>query len=191
MGNFDAAAVIQAAATSNLGVVSLLVLVLAFLAWRFFQRSEDKVKLIAFAMMFLGAAGFVTAVMVAGGDAEDTASDGKPAETPAPVPTGTGAPVETVSASGTANIAGAWHDADGYSYAVVQNGNAFSYTFASGGAQIGRGTGTIAGTHMTYSFANDDGSTRGTCEADVASDARAIKGRCSDGPSAWTFIIER
>src|SRR4029078_9716084 len=107
MGNFDAAAVIQAAATSNLGVVSLLVLVLAFLAWRFFQRSDDRTKLIAFAMMFLGAAGFVTAVMVAGGDAEDTVSDGAHAETPAPVATGTGAPVETGAALGTENIAGA------------------------------------------------------------------------------------
>src|SRR6187399_284002 len=66
MGNFNAADVIQAAATSNLGVISLLVLVLAFLAWRFFQRSDDKVKLIAFAMMFLGSAGFVASVMVAG-----------------------------------------------------------------------------------------------------------------------------
>ena len=189
MGNFDAAAVIQAAATSQLGVISLLVLVLAFLAWRFFQRSDDRTKLIAFAMMFLGAAGFVTAVMMAGG--EDEGSGSEPARTPASVPPETPTPVATAPLSGTANIAGAWHDADGYSYAVVQNGNAFSYTFAYGGTQIGRGAGTIAGTHLTYSFENDDESSRGTCEADVASDARAIKGSCSDGPSTWAFIIER
>ena len=186
MGNFDAAAVIRAAATSNLGVVSLLVLVLAFLAWRFFQRSDDRTKLIAFAMMFLGAVGFVTAVMMAGGD-----PDPAPDRQASPDQPSTQAPVQTAPASATANIAGAWHDADGYSYAVVQHGDAFSYTFANAGAQVGRGAGTIAGNHMTYSFANDDGSTRGTCEADVAADARAIKGSCSDGPSTWTFIIER
>ena len=46
MGKFDAAEVIKAAATSNLGVISLIVLVLAFLAWRFFQQSSDRVKLV-------------------------------------------------------------------------------------------------------------------------------------------------
>jgi len=191
MGNFDAAAVIQAAATSNLGVVSLLVLVLAFLAWRFFQRSEDRVKLIAFAMMFLGAAGCVAAVMMAGGEAESQAPDTKSTETPAPVSTDTSAPVETGSAPGEVNIAGAWHDTEGYTYDVAQDGAAFSYRFFLGGAEIGRGAGTIAGSRMTYSFEANDRSAAGTCEADVAADARTIRGTCRDGADRWPFTIER
>ena len=55
MQNLDVPKIIEAAATSNLGVLSLLVLVLAFLAWRFVQTSGDKVKLAAFGMMFVGA----------------------------------------------------------------------------------------------------------------------------------------
>ncbi|HEU4650346.1 MAG TPA: hypothetical protein VFS49_02925, partial [Croceibacterium sp.] len=128
MGNFDAAAVIQAAATSNLGVISLIVLVLAFLAWRFFQRSDDKVKLIAFAMMFLGAAGFVAAVMLAGGDAKRDSAPAEPAKAAATPLAESGS-----IADGVADIAGAWHDSDGYIYAVRQDGATFSYTFAMGG----------------------------------------------------------
>lgn len=195
MGNFDAAAVIQAAATSNLGVISLLVLVLAFLAWRFFQRSEDRIKLIAFAMMFLGAAGFVAAVMLAGGDAQQTTASAETAKAPAPeqgsadspVPTGSGA----TAATGVVDIAGAWHDSDGYSYDVRQDGGTFSYTFARGGATIGRGAGTMTGSRLTYSFVNDDHSSEGTCDGEVTPDRRMIRGTCRDGPDSWPFAIER
>jgi len=187
MGDFDAAGVIKAAATSNLGVVSLIVLVLAFLAWRFFQRSADRVKLIAFAMMFLGAAGFVAAVMLAGGDGD--APILTPVQTPAAA-----SPVERASPSATAetpNIAGAWHDDEGYRYTFIQDGSTFSYAMLRDGTQVGRGVGTIAGTHLRYRYVDDGSGNEGTCEADVAADAKAIKGSCTDGTTTWAFVIAR
>jgi hypothetical protein len=195
MGNFDAAAVIQAAATSNLGVISLLALVLAFLAWRFFQRSSDRIKLVAFAMMFLGAAGFVAAVMLAGGDAKQApaASETATAHAPEPASTDTAASTATdgAAATGAVNIAGVWRDSDGYGYDVRQEGSTFSYTFTHGGAVIGRGAGTLTGTRLTYSFVNDDHSSEGTCDGEVAPDGRMIRGTCRDGPDSWPFAIER
>lgn len=191
MENFDAADVIRAAATSNLGVVSLIVLVLAFLAWRFFQRSEDKVKLIAFAMMFLGAAGFVTAVMLAGsGTGEDAAT---PSETTAPDPVlaETPAPSPPADAGGVPNIGGAWHDADGYRYVFVQDGAVFTYQMFTGERRVGSGAGTISGSQLAYRFADEANGGEGSCEATLAADGRTIGGKCRDGSAEWTFTIQR
>jgi len=191
MGNFDAAAVIKAAATSNLGVVSLLALVLAFLAWRFFQRSEDRIKLIAFAMMFLGAAGFVAAVMLVGGEGATPAPSQSPASSSAepPAPSASGTP--SGSTGEAPNIAGAWHDDEGYRYTFIQDGGTFSYTMLRDGNQVGRGVGTIAGTHLRYRYVDDGSGNEGTCEADVAADTKAIKGSCTDGSTTWAFVIAR
>jgi hypothetical protein len=193
MGNFDAASVIQAAATSNLGVVSLIVLVLAFLAWRFFQRSDDRVKLIAFAMMFLGAAGFVAAAMLAGGDAEDEASESVPlqvsasprAEAPASADTG------SVEAGSVPDIAGEWRDPEGYRFVFTQDGNAFTYRTYLGDEQVGGGAGTLAGRRLSYRFTDEADRNEGTCEAELADDARRISGSCGDGSAEWDFSIRR
>lgn len=193
MQNFDAADVIRAAATSNLGVVSLIVLVLAFLAWRFFQRSEDKVKLIAFAMMFLGAAGFVTAVMLAGsGTSEGAATPTLPeAAAPGPAFSQAPAPSPQADAGGVPNIGGAWHDADGYRYAFVQDGAVFTYQMFMGEQRIGSGAGTISGSQLSYRFADEANGAEGSCEATLAADGRTIGGKCRDGSAEWTFTIQR
>ena len=191
MGNFNAADVIQAAATSNLGVISLLVLVLAFLAWRFFQRSDDKVKLIAFAMMFLGTAGFVAAVMMAGGEAGNqpgpeasptTAASPAPAEAPR---------ADAGNAGAVPNIAGEWRDSDGYSFTISQDGKTFAYNAFLNGRQVGTGAGTMTGTRLTYHFTDTANGNEGDCEADVAADAKTIRGTCGDGSTRWNFAIER
>lgn len=190
MGKFDAADVIKAAATSNLGVISLIVLVLAFLAWRFFQQSSDKVKLMAFAMMFLGAAGFVAAVMVAGGDAPK--AEAEPAAPPTTAAASGEPDVQPVSESvgGVPDISGAWHDSDGYSYAFHQDGDAFTYKVSLKGETAGRGAGTVSGNRLTYRYAQIDGG-QGTCKGEVSASGKTISGKCRDGDAEWSFVIER
>lgn len=191
MGNFNAANVIKAAATSDLGVISLIVLVLAFLAWRFFQRSSDRVKLIAFATMFLGAAGFVAAVMLAGGDAPtaDAQASATPPST-APTTAAPGHEVSSHSPGGAPNIDGAWHDSDGYDYAFHQDGDAFTYQVVLKGQVVGHGAGTIAGPRLIYRYTQTDGS-QGTCEGRLSADATMISGKCRDGSAEWEFSIQR
>lgn len=198
MGTIDVPKVIQAAATSNLGVISLLALVLAFLAWRFFQRSGDKVKLIAFGMMFIGAIGFGGAVLTATGKPEVARTEPVPGATPssdsAPdpsplVPTETPAP--SVAATAAPDIAGAWHDADGYQYLFRQKGAAFDYESRKDGKRTGSGSGTLSGDRMTYRYHDDATADDGNCTAQVAADRRSIEGKCSSGGSTWDFRIDR
>lgn len=193
MGNFDAASVIQAAATSNLGVISLIVLALAFLAWRFFQRSQDKVKLVAFAMMFLGAAGFVAAVTLAGGDAEEDVSGSVPvpasASPRAEAPSSAG--MGSIEAGSVPDIAGEWRDPEGYRFVFTQDGDAFTYRTYLGDEQVGGGAGTLAGRRMSYRFTDEADRNEGTCEAELAADARTISGSCGDGSAEWDFSIRR
>ncbi len=191
MGTFDAAKVIEAAATSNLGVVSLIVLVLAFLAWRLFQRSNDRVKLVAFAMMFLGAAGFVSAAMLAG---DGGAGVGTPVVQPkqaASSASGSPGAGVTVGAAEPIDIAGEWRDGDGYRFTIAQSGGAFTYRAYLDDALVGTGAGTIAGTRLTYRFIDNEDRSEGDCEADVAADRRTIRGTCRDGADSWNFAIER
>jgi hypothetical protein len=191
MGNFNAADVIQAAATSNLGVISLLVLVLAFLAWRFFQRSDDKVKLIAFAMMFLGSAGFVASVMVAGGEAENRPGpEASPTATTDPAAAAMSAP-DAASAGAVPNIAGDWRDSDGYSFTFSQDGKTFAYNAFLNGKQVGTGAGTLTGNRLVYHFTDTANGNQGDCEGDVATDGKTIRGTCGDGSARWDFAIER
>jgi len=190
MGNFNAADVIKAAATSNLGVISLIVLVLAFLASRFFQRSSDKVKLVAFAMMFIGAAGFVTAVMLAGGNTPKP--EPKPAAAAATAPASPTPDAQRAAddRAGAPDIAGAWHDSDGYQYAFRQDGDAFTYKVSLKGKSAGRGAGTISGNRLNYRYTQPDGS-QGSCEGELAAAGRTISGKCRDGSDTWDFSIER
>ena len=191
MGNFDAANVIQAAATSNLGVISLIVLALAFLAWRFFQRSADRVKLIAFGMMFLGAAGFVAAVMLAEGGESENSADPEPDAAPAAIQASVEADAASSGVEGVPIIEGSWHDSDGFNYAFLQDGAAFTYKVFVAGNQVGEGAGTMAGSHLTYRFVDSANGNRGTCEGDVRTPAETISGTCSDGSAEWDFAIER
>ncbi|MDT8758141.1 hypothetical protein MZO42_05470 [Sphingomonas psychrotolerans] len=197
MGNLDVPKVIEAAATSNLGVLSLLVLVLAFLAWRFFQSSGDKVKLAAFGLMFVGAVGFGSSVMLAGSGA--TPAPSRPADTPGPAaaPTPTPSPESSATIAigapptEAADIAGGWHDSDRYRYAFRQNGNRFSYVSTLDGERTSSGEGTIAGDRLRYAYRNEATADSGTCTGKISPDRQSIDGKCGNGTDEWGFRIER
>lgn len=191
MGNLDIPKVIQAAASSNLGVLSLLVLVLAFLAWRFFQRSDDRVKLVAFGMIFLGAIGFGTSMFVATGSPK-----AQVAPTPAPSASGTPSDAPTPAATGgiaTADIAGAWHGDDGWRFRFTQQATQIGYESLHNGKPAGTGEGTIEGRALRYRFVDTESGDQGRCEGTLSGDGRTVKGKCqSDGGGApWDLWIQR
>jgi hypothetical protein len=197
MGNLDVPKVIEAAATSNLGVLSLLVLVLAFLAWRFFQGSGDKVKLAAFGLMFVGAVGFGSAVMMEGSGAAPVS----PARTAAPTPGNSltpassgenrvAAPIETPDGK-LADVAGAWRDSEGYRYAFRQNGARFSYVSTLNGERTSSGEGAITDDRLRYAYRNEATADSGTCTGRIAPDRQTIDGKCGNGTDEWGFRIER
>ena len=67
--------VIRAAASSPLGILALMVLVLSSLALAFFKDADPKIRLCVFVLLFAGAAAFAAAVLVQ-----------KPKPTPVPIP---------------------------------------------------------------------------------------------------------
>jgi hypothetical protein len=197
MQNLDVPKVIQAAATSNLGVLSLLVLVLAFLAWRFFQGSGDKVKLAAFGLMFLGAFGFGAAMMMTGPTPAPAKEAVKPsaspaAGSPAPAPEPeTARATVTPGPNGVGDISGAWRDSDGYRYTVQQSGGVFSYISTLAGERTSSGEGTITGNRLNYKYRNEATADSGTCTGRLAADGRALDGKCGNGLAEWGFHLER
>ncbi len=205
MGNLDVPKVIQAAASSNLGVLSLLVLVLAFLAWRFFQRSNDRVKLAAFGLIFLGAIGFGASIFLASGNQEAAARPASASTaTPAPPdPTAASGPVPGTSsaaepaqeppASQAADLSGEWHGDDGYRFRFTQQGERIRYEALHNGKAAGSGDGALQGRALRYRFTDVESGDQGSCEARLSDDGRVIEGHCrSDGGgAAWDMRIER
>ena len=57
--------IIKAAAQSYLGILALLVCAVALLAYVFFAKASEKMRLIVFVLMFVGVVGFVVAMFVA------------------------------------------------------------------------------------------------------------------------------
>lgn len=72
---------IKAAATSSLGVLSLMVLVVSSIALAFFKDADPKIRLAVFVMIFAGAAAFAAAVMM-----EKPQPAPVPGPSPSPVP---------------------------------------------------------------------------------------------------------
>lgn len=191
MGNLDVPKVIQAAASSNLGVLSLLVLVLAFLAWRFFQRSDDRVKLVAFGMIFLGAIGFGTSIFVATGSPK-----AQTVPTPAPSASATPSDAPTPVATGrvaTPDIAGDWHGDDGWRFRFTQQVTQIRYESLHKGKPAGTGEGTIEGRALRYRFVDTESGDRGRCEGTLSEDGRTVKGTCQSdgGGTPWDLWIQR
>ena len=87
------------------------------------------------------------------------------------------------------NVAGNWHDSDGFTYTFEQKGSEFSYTQSQNGAQVGTGEGTIAGNTMHYKFQSGDSA--GGCIGQVSADNQSISGTCSSGDQNWPFSITR
>ncbi|MDB6063030.1 MAG: hypothetical protein JWM78_3133 [Verrucomicrobiaceae bacterium] len=63
-------AIISAAAQSYLGILALLSVALSVLAYFFFARASDKIKVGIFVLLFLGVAGFAAAVFQAAATAQ-------------------------------------------------------------------------------------------------------------------------
>ena len=87
------------------------------------------------------------------------------------------------------DLAGDWHDGDGYTYAVSQHGGAIDYIQRQNGANVGTGTGTLIGHTMHYTW--EGGGNKGSCFATVADDVRSFAGTCTDGTSRWPFRVDR
>ncbi len=60
----NAPSVIEAAAQSPLGILALLILTVGVIAYLFFQKSSDRVKVVIFSMIFVGMAGFGLVILV-------------------------------------------------------------------------------------------------------------------------------
>jgi type II secretory pathway pseudopilin PulG len=69
--------IIRAAASSELGLVALAIIIVAIVALVFFYRASTKVRALVFASLFLGAALFVAAILVQR-DSISTATDPAP-----------------------------------------------------------------------------------------------------------------
>ena len=77
--------IITAAAQSYLGILALLSVALAVLAYFFFASASEKVKVGIFVLLFLGVAGFGTAMFRAAPTATDATHDASPKPAPDPV----------------------------------------------------------------------------------------------------------
>lgn len=63
MGNLLNAEVIKAAASSSLGILSLMCLILGIIALAFFRRAPVRARMIIFALLLIGVAGFGYAIL--------------------------------------------------------------------------------------------------------------------------------
>lgn len=210
MGQIDVAKVITAAAASTLGVLSLIILAVAFTGFHFFKRSGDGVKVGVWAAMLLAAIGFGLAVVRQGGEqarAEKTpaAERSTPASNESPIPQamdGSAAepdesPMSAIpqrSASGAsapADISGRWRDEDGYLYDVMVRGTALAYQQSRGGVVTGYGQGTFIGRKLDYAFVSSQPAAQGSCSGTLSRDGQRIAGQCVSGGAPWDFAVER
>ena len=96
-----------------------------------------------------------------------------------------------IQAASVASIAGRWHDSDGYTYLVEQEGSNFHYGITQQGLPIGTGQGRIEGKILNYRYSGKTGA--GSCQGELAPGENAITGRCTDADtgSSWSFQVNR
>ncbi|WP_374942755.1 hypothetical protein [Sphingomonas sp.] len=190
MGSIDVAKVITAAASSSLGVLSLIILAVSFVGYNFFKRSGDGVKIGVFAVMLLAAIGFGVSVAREGrSQSADAATAAEPRGTPgSAVATPPAAPRETAAKAG---VSGAWHDDDGYRYHLKVAGTQLSYVQSKDGEKTGSGEGTVVGRRLDYAYVNDLTVDRGTCTGLLSQDGARIDGSCGSSGRRWGFAIMR
>ena len=96
-----------------------------------------------------------------------------------------------IDAASGPNVAGAWHDSDGYRYLFDQQGRQFQYRVMQGANQLSTGRGRIEGRTLRYAYSGDGGN--GSCEGDLAAGDAMISGRCNDAETgkSWPFQIDR
>ncbi|MEO6093308.1 MAG: hypothetical protein ABIT04_01705 [Novosphingobium sp.] len=192
MNSVDFPGVIQAAAGSPLGVLSLIILAVALIAWAFFKGSDDRVKLGVFAAILLAAIVFGFATMREGNSAEadlakplpsETASPPQPAtEAPAPVALAAAASSKAVAPDpAPADISGAWRDGDepGITYRVTVADGRLSYVQFLGSQPLGSGAGTIDGRQLDYGYVVYGNGDTGRCKSELSPDGTTMAGICT------------
>lgn len=194
MKSVDWGSIISAAAGSTLGVLSLIVLAVAFLAFFLFKGSGDKVKLGVFAAILVAASGFGMAVLRESPAADSKGSGSPNAASAAGDATKTtpGADdIDTRSPKPETDIAGIWRDTDGNVYEVVTEGSSFTYQQMTAGVRAGGGAGMLDGRTLRYTYVVDNTGERGRCTGTLWADGNRVEGKCSDGVEEWPFTIKR
>ena len=198
MGSVDFPAVISAAATSSLGVLSLIVLVISLLAYGFFRNAGETARLIVFAPLLLAAVAFGVSVMRESGRAQNAAAK-QVATEPAsgasaahePAVAAAESPSSPASAASSASVAGNWRDDEGFTYRLTTEGDHVRYRQFLDGRPVGSAEGTIAGHTLTYRYTDDRTRDQGTCKGLLSASGDAIDGHCSSGSNSWGFKIVR
>lgn len=188
MGSIDVAKVITAAAQSSLGVLSLIILAVSFVGYNFFKRSGDGVKIGVFAVMLLAGLGFGVSVAREGREA---VAEPEPHASPSGTPSASRTGEPSTAPKSASDLAGRWHDDDGYVYDVRVAGTALSYDVFRAGVRMGQGQGTIAGDRLDYAYTDAQFGDGGKCTASVARDRKRIAGTCTEGGQRWGFAIVR
>jgi hypothetical protein len=189
--------IIGAAAQSTLGILSLGIILVGVLAYLFFGKSDDRVKLWVFAAILIAVILLGVAILRESRSAEKPGPEAGPSPTVAasasalpplgPQQAAAGAaPAET-----PASIAGTWRDdpRDGFEFVVTTTGDRFTYTQTQSGVPAGRGEGTIAGRKLTYTFEAPDDA--GRCSAQVDTAGTTMTGFCQDAARRWSVRFVR
>lgn len=133
----------------------------------------------------IGVTGVITAALFGNWDKIFKA----PAAPPPVVAKDRGAPAGTPATAPEIDLNGRWHDGDGFTYDLDQQGDRFSYRQLSNGVQQGSGQGQLNGSVLRYSYLSAGGA--GACEARADPTGMTIAGTCSSGGATWGFTIVR
>jgi hypothetical protein len=193
--------IIGAAAQSTLGILSLGIILVGVLAYLFFGKSDDRVKLWVFGGVLLAVIGLGISILRESQIAGVHPSDGptapaSPDETAAPEQPATPTPTPAADQSTAApDVSGLWKDTDGFTYKFSVSGNKISYvqskTADAAASPVGSGAGTISGRALQYGYVDNSTGDRGQCSGTLSPDGASIEGRCTSGGSSWSFRIDR
>ncbi len=190
-------------------MLSLCVIGIGVLAYLFFGRSDDRVKLWVFGAILLAVIGLATAVLRESRDGTPATSRSTPtdaaspspsdAATPAVPPDGpkpanaipSAAPVSTPAATAAdVDLSGRWSD-EAYTYQVSTQGSHMSYIQMRNGVRVGAGDGTISGRRLLYRFVVDATGEGGVCHGLASADGNTVDGTCIAGGNSYPFSIIR
>ncbi|KHL24358.1 hypothetical protein PK98_09745 [Croceibacterium mercuriale] len=204
--------IIGAAASSALGVISLVILIAGGVAVLLFRNAGERTRLLVFGMLVFGLAGVVAAVLLQRETTvvpvpDDTAgpqqsgpvtpvprpddadvpdaqrTDDPPAEPDPPEPARLVATVPQID--------GLWRDPDGFTYRIMQDGTDVAIEGYAAGQLIAQGEGTIAGQQLQYSFRNQANGSSGDCSGRIAPGERSISGSCDSTMGTMFFAVAR
>jgi hypothetical protein len=90
--------------------------------------------------------------------------------------------------AGIPDISGIWHDQLGQTYAYVQSGADYTYSWSRNGVPLGSGSGRLEGRKFTGRFQYANGAS-GTCAGDIEGD-RAVMA-CLAGGQSFPMTLTR